>query len=652
MNLDLNFVYYRNFRFDGKLHVRCTGADLDKVARIRYELVRETTAGVREPIAGISARSQARTGQLVDHGCPATFITDGRPGTYQITPRVVLLDSVAMAMNRPVGTAGIIDLEPLVLQVTLEDTTRSILDQIPLGSSMERRRRAVESGDVSKISTGPGVIDPYGDAQPPFPELKPGQAYPPLVIKFGDGGYARFLAALEPASDSLLVRTWPGLLGILDPQPLLSPSEREDERLGILKDYCYLKQPASMLNDTYVELIKTLAALEYVESLHFMAEDKDPELVLLGVAAVLATLITGAAVVAGNRAYEEAEPTPDFEAMQRYLDEPEPSFKGLNIRKAWKKNVTGKGARIHFSDGGIYSNHEDLRANPNFKIVRPEPNSNPDHGTASVGVMLATRNGIGVTGISHDCELYLYDNRAKATKNHYATPKELLRQVEPGDIVGINRQSANLHVLHTFLPSLQDEVWWAVCRELTRRGAVVVNAAGNGSSKTDREAGTAANTGVDLSQWPYFTDHGDADAILVGACQFWDGKPMHYSNHSYRYRMLNAWGIGVATLGYGKLQDKPGKDRDYTDNYGGTSAATPMVTGALCLIQSYAIEQHHVYLNANQMHLLVMASGYKDATLAQTDVLPMGSRPNVHGALVMLDQILGGGRFHSARDEL
>lgn len=45
MTLQLNFVYYRNFRFDGKLHVRCYGADLHKVNRIRYELERAEPEG-------------------------------------------------------------------------------------------------------------------------------------------------------------------------------------------------------------------------------------------------------------------------------------------------------------------------------------------------------------------------------------------------------------------------------------------------------------------------------------------------------------------------------------------------------------------------------------------------------------------------------
>lgn len=165
-----------------------------------------------------------------------------------------------------------------------------------------------------------------------------------------------------------------------------APQERNDDKLQALRNYCYLKQPASMLNDTYVALLKTLAALEYVESLQFVPADVDSaELLLAGAAVALATLITGVAVVAGNRAFDDAQPTPDFEPLQHYLDEPGPRYRGMNIRKAWDKQVNGKGARVHFSDGGLFPNHEDLKGNPKLKIVTLQPNGDPRHGTKSVG---------------------------------------------------------------------------------------------------------------------------------------------------------------------------------------------------------------------------------------------------------------------------
>ena len=632
MTLDLNFVYYRNFRFDGKLHVRCSGADLHKVSRIRYELER---AGPDGPVSfrGISAYSRAHTGKLSDHGCPATLLAEEEAGVYTIRPRVVLRDEHARAMNLPVGGAGVIDMPPLVLDIKAEEINRSVLDKVPLPSAGGRRKRAL--AEVAEHAL-PGHA---------LPLLAPGTSYPTLVIEFSAGGYEHFLRDLEPASGSALSRYWPNLKSVIAPRPVLDKHDLDDNRLHALRQYYYLDQPASMLNDTYLALLKSMAALDYVTSMQMAPAPSEPHPAAFVLAGLLATLLTGTAVVAGNRAYENAQPTPDFEPRQNYLDEPGPRWKGLNVRKAWANKVTGKGARIHLSDGGLHAGHEDLRGNTALSVVSLEPNHDPRHGTASVGIILARRNGVGATGISHDSELYLYNNLATDAQGGFQALTELLRNVEPGDIVGINRQTANIEVSSTMLPSLHYKAWWTVMQELSQRGAVVVNAAANGSSKTLAERQTHEGQGVDLTNWRYFDDHGDSGAILVGASHSYDGKPHAYSNHHYRYRMLNAWGDSVVTLSYGDLQDLSGEDRDYTDRYAGTSSATPMVCGTLSLIQSYAMEQHHVYLNGNQMHQLVMASGYHDATLPGTDVLPMGARPNVHGALVLLDRILGGGRF-------
>ena len=636
MTLDLSFVYYRNFCFDGKFHVRCMGADLHKIRSIRYELERAGPDGAVS-FRGVSVQSQAHTGRLNNHGCPATLIAEEAVGVYSIRPRVVLLDDYARAANRPTGAAGIIDLPPLVLEIKAEELNRRVLEKIPLPAAGGRGKREVDQSSRE--------YEPREQLAQGLAAVAPGAAYPTLVIAFEAGGYQRLLDDLQPDSGSVLVRYWPNLNTVLSPRPVLDEQEQHDDRLQALRTFCYLEQPPSMLNDTYLALLKTLAALEYVQSMQFLQASAQPNLILLGAAAAVATLLTGAAVVAGNRAHENAQPTPDFEPRQHYLDAPGPRWKGLNVRKAWAGGVTGRGSRIHFSDGGLFAEHEDLRGNPDLKIVSLAPNDDPKHGTASVGIILATRNGFGATGVSHDSELYLYHNRSKDIHGNNQVLKDLLRNVEPGDIVAINRQSANPAVLSTLLPSVHDKAWWTVMQQLTQRGAVVVNAAANGSSKTLAPKGTQANQGVDLANWPYFDDYGDAGVILIGACQSYSGKPHTYSNYRYRHRMLNAWGDSVVTLSRGDLQDLPGENRDYTENYAGTSSATPMVTGALSLIQSYAMEHHHVYLNADQMHLLVMASGYEDATVPGTDVLPMGARPNVHGALVMLDRILGNGRF-------
>lgn len=652
MTIDVGFIYYRNFRFDGKFHVRCIGNDLAKIKSIHYRLEKAGSDGP-ELLARVTARSQGETGALRDHGCPATLAAEPSAGLYTIHPRVTLVDEEVIKLDLPGDADANIAMPPLSIEVHADEPYRSILDKVTFaGASVRSRRDVGHAPGETERAPVPTLVDPYGDVEGGFPYVEDNQRYPTLIIKFRVGGFEDFTQALQPASGSLLVRRWPVLKDVIDVQPLLTREEQQDDALMVLGNYYYLAQPDSMLNDTFVSLIRDLAALEYIEALQFVAPPTPQPFLLLAGSAVIATLLTGTAVVLGNKANENAKPTPDFEDLQTYLDAPSNRWQGMNIRKAWANQAKGKGARVHFSDGGLYASHEDLQGNPNLKIVNFKPNDDPEHGTASLGILLASANGIGMTGICHEAEVYLYDNRALDDLGRSLTLKQLLRNVQAGDIVAVNRQTANINVLSTFLPSLHDRDWWDVSRALTERGAIVVNAASNGSTRTDSEKGTTLGYGVDLSQWPFFHDHGEADAILVGACQSWDGKPHQYSNHSYQHRMLNAWGDSVATLGYGKLQDKSGEDRDYTNTYSGTSSATPLVTGALSVIQGYAIQQHHLYLNANQMHLLVMQSGYADATLPLTDVLPMGRRPNVHAALVLLDSILGAGRFLAQKDEL
>ncbi|UDU83565.1 S8 family serine peptidase [Pseudomonas sp. HN2-3] len=626
MGFNLDFVYYRNFTFDGKFHVRCTGDDLHKVKSIQYLLEREVPEGVVQ-LDGVNVLSQVHSGTVANHGCPATLSCEVLAGTYRITPLVTLIDSEVIKQDLDADADATLREGPLLIEVSEGELTRRILDTVPLSSSGTRRRRAAQEGATL----------------PPLPE---GQRYPALILVFSEGGHARFMADVQADASSSLAHDWPGLQQIIDLQPFLEPHEREDEHLQVLANHYWVEQPQGMPNATFSALVQSLNGLEYVEDSALLPPQLEPgNLLAFAAAAVIATLLTGGAYAAGTNANEQAQPTPDFEALQRYLNEPDSSAKGLNIRNAWQAGVQGRGVRVHFSDGGLYANHEDLRGNPRLKVIPPTVDSEPDHGTASVGVLLAHDNGLGMTGICHAAELFLYDNRAYDARGYSQTLKKLLAYARAGDIVGVNRQTANVNVLGTFLPSLHDRTWWDVTRSLTERGVVVLNAACNGTSVSDHNARTTQGYGVDLEQWRYFDDHGEADAILVGACHSWDGKPHQYSNYNYRYRMLNGWGDSVATLGYGALQDKNGHDRDYTSTYGGTSSATPMVTGALALIQSYAIEQHHLYLNADQMHLLVMQSGYKDATLPDASRLPMGARPNVLGALVLLDQILQAGRF-------
>ncbi|WP_060485793.1 hypothetical protein [Pseudomonas sp. NBRC 111123] len=290
MSLNLDFVYYRNFTFDGHFHVRCSGDDLHKVKSIHYLLERIGAEGVVH-LDGITVASQVTSGKVANHGCPATLNCEAVAGSYRIRPQITLVDSEILKLNLGADADATLRPEPLAIDIGQGEPTRRILDSVPLPSAATRRKRSVQ-------------------AAPAFAHRPQGQRYPALIVVFGEGGYAQLMADLEPDATSILARYWPGLRELLDVQPFLDQQEREDERFHVLANHYWIEQPHSMLNDTFVALIQTLEALDYVEATAFVPPQVEPGNVLLGAAGVIATLLTGAAYVAGTNAFEQAQPYP------------------------------------------------------------------------------------------------------------------------------------------------------------------------------------------------------------------------------------------------------------------------------------------------------------------------------------------------------
>ncbi len=632
MSNDLSFVHYRSYTFDRKLYARATGIDLEKVKSISY-VVRGLVNGKSFRLAKAVVERRNEQGQVVNHGCGADFEVETDHGDFNITPTVTWTDAAGGGSQQ----YGV-----LVFRISEGEATRSFEELIPLDVQTTRKKRS--AGEPFSFSKVPPSWALHDEMLQGHAEINRSPAVGPLVVEFTEGGIEHFEADLEPSSGSRLDTLWPRLKQVIEWSPLLSAQERVDPALAALKDYYRIEQPASMFNDTFIALGKTLASLSYVQfvELQGAAEPPTPGW-LRGLGLLAGTLVPGGW---SNRLLNPPpeEPTSDFESLQRYLNEPGPTIKGLNIRNAWANRVIGKGARIHLVDAGLDVSHEDLRGNPQLHFVERGPNHDPVHGNASAGLLVATANGFGTTGITHGAELDVYSSRAE----NEATGLALIAKVQPGDIVICNLEFADKVRPISMLPAVHSKGWWKLFDILVKRGAVVLCAAGNGHIKDDAETGAVAGKGVELNAWPDFRAHEDAGVILVGGSRPDNGKPHAWSNFNYQYRMLNAWGSDVVTLGMFRkndLQNMPGTDRDYTDFYNGTSAATPMVGGALALIQSYAMQQHHLYLDCKQMHLLVTASGYTDATLDTQSSPPMGVRPNVYGAMVLLDTLLGGGRL-------
>jgi len=84
----------------------------------------------------------------------------------------------------------------------------------------------------------------------------------------------------------------------------------------------------------------------------------------------------------------------------------------------------------------------------------------------------------------------------------------------------------------------------------------------------------------------------DSGAIIVGA-----GEPSTWPNprsklgfSTYGSRVdVQGYGQGVTTTAYGNLfSDGPNNSRDYTDTFGGTSSASPIVASAAAALQGIA----------------------------------------------------------------
>jgi len=300
--------------------------------------------------------------------------------------------------------------------------------------------------------------------------------------------------------------------------------------------------------------------------------------------------------------------TPNFQELQTYLRPSDGRYMAMTVLPVWHKNEIGRAASVRHLDFGIYHNHEDLKDNITVVNSRPET-LDCNHGTASAGCIAASNNGFGVTGIAYGCDFYFYDTDDLDL---------IIRDAVPGDIVSLDIQIGHHD---SVVPMINVRSWWDRIYALTQKGAVVILAAGNGYLDISVTSGN-------MNQF------GDCGGSLVGACYHSTGKRVAFSNFNHPTSLFNSWGDwSVVTTGYGSLQRKEGNNRNYSYNYEGTSSATPLVSGALALIQSYAIANLGVYLNAQEMRNLIRETGYSQG-LADG----IGHRPNVYEAIFILQQ--------------
>ena len=294
---------------------------------------------------------------------------------------------------------------------------------------------------------------------------------------------------------------------------------------------------------------------------------------------------------------EAPQVTPDFTARQVYLD---PAPAGIDARYAWTQSGTGAGVRIIDIEGAWRFTHEDLGQNQGGVVGGTQSTDLRwrNHGTAVVGVFGGDRNTFGCTGICPDANvraISIFGGLGSA-----GAIRQAADMLNPGDIILIELHRAGPRSTGTGQKGFIAIEWWPddfdAIRYATSRGVIVVEAAGNGAENLDDPIYNAPAPGFP-SNWtnPFNRANRDSGAIVVGA-----GAPppgTHGRDHGPDRSRLGfsnygslidaqGWGREVTTCGYGDLQGGSNEDFWYTDQFSGTSSASPIVVGALGCLQS------------------------------------------------------------------
>ncbi|WP_049565205.1 S8 family serine peptidase [Streptomyces sp. SBT349] len=343
--------------------------------------------------------------------------------------------------------------------------------------------------------------------------------------------------------------------------------------------------------------------------------------------------------------------TPDFTPSQRHFGPAAVNGIDADFSRGIP-GARGEGIRIVDLEYNWNPFHEDLQLDWSTDLGRDRfvrvDTFGDDHGTAVFGELSAVDNGYGVTGGVPEAEIHgISPVEASPNGDTAWRPGPALAFLaalgdeggepflRPGDVVLLEQQGGQV-IPDADCPADPGTCYapleWNVpvheaIRVLTGLGVTVVATGGNGHNSTDHPAYTRDGQ-------PWFRSGNSSGSILVGAGDSGTRERLDFSNHGARFD-LQGWGHGIVTTGYCTLYcggDDP--DAGYTDSFGGTSGAGPIVTVAVAAIQSYVTSTGQEPWTAERIRDVLVETGRPQGPV--TADRHIGPLPDLRAALTSI----------------
>ncbi|MDX8350871.1 S8 family peptidase [Cognatiyoonia sp. IB215182] len=288
-----------------------------------------------------------------------------------------------------------------------------------------------------------------------------------------------------------------------------------------------------------------------------------------------------------------------YNAQQGYLDA---APTGIDARWAWNQPAgCGDGMGVVDVERGWRLAHEDYVAKAPTLLNGDNRPGSENHGTAVLGEMIAVDNTVGVVGIANAATVVhassYWDAVTNTSTDYTNAIVAAINAVNAGDCIILEIQSTG--AVFGAPVEIFDDAFDAT-RLASALGRIVFEAAGNGTVNLD----TLMIGGLNILN-PASADFRDSGAIICGAAV--DTVPHERANFSSFGARVNCygWGQNVVTAGYGTLDPGTGPDDRYSNSFGGTSSATPIVTGAGMVVQAMHENATGARLSPAQMRLIL-----------------------------------------------